>query len=305
VTVADSCLDPEIAALIALLPQRDYATMTPELSRAGMLAVAAAAGPATDGPRGTDLVVGDIGVRRYDGSSGATVVYLHGGGWVSGDLQTHDAQCARLVAATGATVLAVGYRRAPEAPFPAGLDDALAVLRSARLHADVDPDRLAVAGDSAGANLAAAACLVLRDEGIALRAQLLLYPATDLRRRYADDGGYPSRAQNASGYLLGMPAMRWFCEQYVGAADAEDPRASVITALDLSGLAPAVVATAQFDPLRDEGLAFAARLDVAGVPVSTFHGSGLVHGYCGAVGYSAAARTETDRVLAAFAKLLS
>lgn len=292
-------LDAQLATLLTLLPERDYSLMTVADSRANMRAAAAMRGPVDDGVERIDLVVGGVRVRRY-GSTGATqVVYLHGGGWVSGDVETHDAQCGALARATAATVLAVDYRRAPEDPFPSGLDDALTVLRHA---APAGP--VAVAGDSAGANLAAAAALVMRDEGLQLLGQLLLYPATDLRGLYSDARGYASRSENASGYLLGMEAMRWFARQYVTEEQAYNPRVSVLLTPDLAAVAPAVIATAEYDPLRDEGIAYAEALASAGVSVQHHQGVGMVHGFCGAVDFSLAAAAETERVHATFAALL-
>lgn len=296
-------LDPSLAALLSLLPERSYADRTPEQSRAAMRLVADSAPKASDGVPREDGYVADVPVRRYGGASLATVVYLHGGGWVSGDLETHDAQCGRLAARTGATVLAVDYARAPEHPFPAGLEDALAVLRATV--ADVGQGHVAVAGDSAGANLAAAATLVMRDEGHALLAQMLLYPATDLRSRYEDDGSYPSRSENAKGPLLSLEGLRWFAGHYLTPGQASDRLASPILEMDLSGLPPAVIGTAQYDPLRDEGLAYGARLVAAGVRVLQHEGDGLVHGYAGAVAASAAAAAETDRMYTDFAMLLA
>ena len=206
----------------------------------------------------------------------ATIVFIHGGGWVIGDVDTHDNQCRTLCAETGAVVLSTDYRLAPEAPFPAALEDALCATRwAAENVADLggDPDRIAVAGDSAGGNLAAVVAQQLRDTGPALAAQLLIYPGTDFVERY------PSEQENAEGYFLTLEDMTWFAGHYVDEADPADPRLSPLRAADLSGLPPAVVATAEFDPLRDQGDAYADALAAAGVPVVKRSYPGLIHGF--------------------------
>ena len=173
-------------------------------------------------------------------------------------------------------VLSTDYRLAPEAPFPAALEDALCATRwAAENVADLggDPDRIAVAGDSAGGNLAAVVAQQLRDTGPALAAQLLIYPGTDFVERY------PSEQENAEGYFLTLEDMAWFAGHYVDEADPADPRLSPLRAPDLSGLPPAVVATAEFDPLRDQGDAYADALAAAGVPVVKRSYPGLIHGF--------------------------
>jgi acetyl esterase len=185
-----------------------------------------------------------------------TIVFFHGGGFVIGDIETHEDQTRQLSHDVGAVVVSVDYRLAPEARFPAGFEDCLAVTRYVGEHiADYGDDaaRLVVAGDSAGANLAAAVSLACRDSGPALAAQLLIYPVVD----FDDTGDYPSRVENAEGYFLTAADAVWFNEQYLPADfDVTDVRASVIKAPDLSGLPPAIIGTAEFDPLRDEGEAY-------------------------------------------------
>ena len=192
-------------------------------------------------------------------------MFFHGGGYVIGDVDTHDNQCRMLCREAEAVVLSVGYRLAPEHPFPAAPEDCFAATRWAAEHVDRlggDAGRIAVAGDSAGGNLAAVVALMARDAGgPALAAQLLIYPGTDFA------GGYPSETENAEGFFLTRADMEWFREQYLAGADPSDPRLSPIAAPDLSGLPPAVVATAEFDPLRDQGDAYARALEEAGVPV--------------------------------------
>jgi acetyl esterase len=204
------------------------------------------------------------------------LVYFHGGGWVIGDLDTHDDPCRFLAVHSGAALLAVDYRLAPEHPFPAAAEDAETAYRWATANAGrlgADPARIAVGGDSAGANLAAAVCLMARGASAPAPAmQLLIYPVTDTA------GEAPSRRTFGEGFLLTHKDMDWFEERYLpGDSDRSDPRVSVLRAADLSGLPPAYIATAGFDPLRDEGEAFAARLREAGVRVALRRHPGLVH----------------------------
>jgi acetyl esterase len=219
----------------------------------------------------------------------AVLVFLHGGGWTVGSVETHDHQARVLCAATGAQVVSVDYRLAPEHPYPAALDDAWAATCWA-----VDDRPLAVGGDSAGGNLAAAVCLRARDEGgPALVAQCLIYPALDLTL------GQPSITELAEGYGLTAAMMSWYVEQYVGdAVDRTDPLASPLHAPDLRGLPPAVVVTAEYDPLRDEGEAYAERLRAARVPVTLRRYEGLVHGFLGMGPAAASARRAVDEVCA-------
>jgi len=212
------------------------------------------------------------------GGPSPLLVYFHGGGWVIGDLETHDSACRFLAARSGALVLAVDYRLAPEHPFPAAVDDCAAAFRWAERNAaslGADPARIAVGGDSAGGNLAAVTCLVARDEGEPMPAmQLLIYPVTD------GEGEMPSRALFEDGFLLTKADMEWFEQRYLpDAALTLHPRVSVMHVDDLSGLPPAYVTTAGFDPLRDEGEAYARRLRAAGVPVALRRHPGLVHGF--------------------------
>jgi acetyl esterase len=206
----------------------------------------------------------------------ALVVYYHGGGWVLGDLDTHDSVCRALARSSGARVLSVDYRLAPEHPFPAGVEDALASYRDAVARAadlGADPRRIGLAGDSAGAHLAAVtAQLAARDEQPPA-FQLLIYPVTDCVEVSR------SRLEFAEGFLLTKENMDWYEENFIGAHDRRDPRVSPLFADDLAGLAPALVVTAGFDPLRDEGEAYARRLQSAGVPTMLRRHPGYVHGF--------------------------
>jgi acetyl esterase len=224
---------------------------------------------------------GPIAARLYvpprprDGEPAPLLVYFHGGGWVIGDLDTHDDPCRFLADRSGAALLAVDYRLAPEHPFPAAVEDAVAAYQWATANAallGLAAERIAVGGDSAGANLAAAVCLAARDGGLPIpRMQLLIYPVTDVAVQAA------SRQTFGEGFLLTRRDMDWFEERYLPAGvDRADPRASVLRA-DLGGLPPTYLSVAGFDPLRDEGEAFARRLREAGVPVALRRHPGLVH----------------------------
>jgi acetyl esterase len=206
------------------------------------------------------------------------LVFFHGGGFVFGDLDTHDHACRRLCLETGAVVAAVDYRLAPEAPFPAAAEDAIAAARWCIENAselNAASDRVTVIGDSAGGNLAAVAALALRDgKGPELAGQVLIYPVTDLR-----DGDYPSRIECATGYGLTQEAMEWFRSLYAPEAEQQaHPHASPMAAGDLSGLPPALVITSRFDPLCSEGDAYAERLREAGVAVEHMRLEGVIHG---------------------------
>ena len=248
---------------------------------------------------------GDLAVRVYrpeDDGPAPTVLLFHGGGWVIGDLETHDNMARSLCRDCRAVVVSVDYRLAPEAPFPAAVEDALAATRWAGEHLDElgGDGRLAVAGDSAGGNLAAVVAQVMRDEGgPALAAQLLVYPATDV------SGDYPSRTENAEGYFLDLATMAWFMGQYAADSAAHaDPRLSPLQAADLSGLPPAVVVTAEYDPLRDEGEAYAGRLREAGVPVEVRRFDGMIHGFFDMGPLSPGAQKAVDESCSLFAALL-
>jgi acetyl esterase len=311
-------LDPVIAQIIPLLPLRDPETMTPQSAREALRALAAARAAIPPPP------VASVEDRHLKGASGPiaarvyrisrvrspTVVFFHGGGWVAGDLETHDRQARLLAIETGAVVVSIDYRRPPETRFPGAFEDALAATRD--VVADIaefggDISRVGVAGDSAGGNLAAAVAIACRDAGINLAAQLLVYPVTDVAGNYADakeNARFPSRAENAEGYFLSRAVMEWFAGHYLeDAKHGTDWRVSPLRAKNLAGLAPAVVCTAWFDPLRDEGKAYADALTAAGVATKYHHGAGLIHGYFGLGDASETARREAQRVRADFKAL--
>lgn len=223
---------------------------------------------------------GDIPIRVYTPDTPAprpALVYFHGGGWVVCDLDTHEVVCSAIARRAGATVIAVDYRLAPEHKFPAAVIDCYAATvwvseNSGRL--GVDPNRIAVGGDSAGGNLATVVCLKSRDEnGPRIALQAMVYPVTDLSSFETS-----SYAEFADGYQLTKSEMEWFRRQYLRTSeDALDPHASPLLATDLSGLPPALVITAECDPLCDEGEAYAKRLKEAGVDVTYTRYDGMIH----------------------------
>lgn len=238
---------------------------------------------------------GAIPARAYVPATDGTppvVVYYHGGGWVLGGLDSHDGTCRALANASGAAVVSIDYRLAPEHPFPAAVDDAWAALEWVAANAaefGADPARLAVAGDSAGGNLAAVVALQARDAGSPpLRGQLLVYPATDSTM------SHPSIEENAAGYFLTKADMEWFYGHYAPERP-DDWRLSPLAAPDPAGVAPALVFTAEFDPLRDEGEAYARRLADRAVPVELVRKDGLIHGFFGMVADVDEARDAMDR----------
>lgn len=225
---------------------------------------------------------GDIPVRIYTpvaagGDALPTLVYFHGGGWVIGDLGTHDALCRSLANEAGCKVVAIDYRLAPEHRFPAAADDCYAAVKWIEANASeigVDANRIAVGGDSAGGNLAAVVSqLALAAKGPRIAFQLLIYPVTDTN---TDTGSY---RDNASGYFLERDSMIWFFDHYLSGADRNDPRIAPLKAASLAGLPRAYVVTAGFDPLRDEGRAYAEALKAAGVATEYVNYEGMIHGF--------------------------
>jgi len=280
-------LHPQAEKLLSLLTAalpRDPAALSPAMLRTGYRAlVAGRTGPevAQIHDRRIPGPAGEIPVRLYRPRSGEALpllVFLHGGGFVVCDLDTHDPLCRLLANTVGCAVLSVDYRLAPEAKFPAAPEDCYAATCWAADHAHelgADPSRIAVAGDSAGGNLAAVVAQLVRDRsGPTLAHQLLIYPVT----HYAFDTA--SYSENAEGYFLTRGMMEWFWNHYLEKPEhGQDPLASPLVAKDVSGLAPATLITAEFDPLRDEGEAYAERLRRAGVPVELQRYDGMFHGF--------------------------
>ena len=277
-------LDPGLRAMLdqlAALGAPPTSQMTPDEARAGYKLLAAADGDLEEvgGVESRDIAGVPCRVYRpMDAGPGPLPVlaWFHGGGWVIGDLDTAEPTVRRLANRSGFVVVSVDYRLAPEQPFPAAVDDCWAVTSwLARDAGELggDASAIAVGGDSAGGNLAAVVSLLARDAGIALRHQLLVYPVTDLTSESA------SYAENGEGYLLTADTMRWFINHYTGPEQRHDWRASPLLADDVAGVAPAHVISAGFDPLRDEGDAYAERLAVAGVPVAHDRIPAAIHGF--------------------------
>jgi acetyl esterase len=247
---------------------------------------------------------GPIPVRHYVPAGQAPaepaplLVYYHGGGWCIGDLETHDGICRFLAAASGASVLAVDYRLAPEHPFPAAVEDAWTAFAWAAANAaslGADPARIAVGGDSAGGNLSAVVSLLAREGGGARPAhQLLLYPVTDA------EGQFESRRTYSRGFLLTEADREAYEASYLpGGVDAADPRVSLLQVADLSNLPPAYLVTAGFDPLRDEGEAYALRMREAGTAVALRRHPGLIHAFANDFGVCPSARAALSEAAGA------
>ena len=281
-------LDPQVQALLAGMAAqgaKGFSELEVADARAAARVLVELGGDPEPVREVVDRVVdgpeGDIPVRVYK-AEGAdpqpATVFFHGGGWTIGDIEVYDKVCRSLVAASGAAVVSVEYRLGPEHRFPAAPDDAYAATVWVAGHADelgIDATRLAVAGDSAGGNLAAVVAQMAKERGgPALVHQLLIYPATDAV------GEYPSLTENGEGYFLTAADIRYFGGHYFGSPeDASDPRVSPLLADDLSGLPPATVITAEYDPLRDQGEAYADALTTAGVEVEYQLEPGLIHGF--------------------------
>jgi acetyl esterase len=301
-------LDPGAQAVLELMESSGMfaAGMSPEEARAAM----AAATSADLMPRHPLFAVddrtipgpaGEIPVRVYRPSATPALpilMWLHGGGWVIGNLETHDNICRQLCDAAGVIVVSVDYRLAPEHKFPAAVDDAVAAwkwVNDNAIELGGDARRIAVGGDSAGGNLAAVVALVAREEGLpAPRLQLLVYPVTDRETES------PSMIENATGYFLEAERMDWFWDLYAAsAADHGDWRYSPMRVADCAGLPRAVVITAEFDPLRDQGEAYGERLRAAGVETEILRADGLFHGFFGMHAFMSAARPPWDTSVAA------
>ena len=229
------------------------------------------------------------------------LIYFHGGGWVIGDLDTHDVVCRQIANGSGAAVVSVDYRLAPEHKFPAAVEDAIAATAWIAAHGatlGIDTARLAVGGDSAGGNLAAVVALDARDrDGPKLIQQTLIYPATESTM------SHPSHERFAEGLLLTRPTMKWFLGHYLrGAEDLADWRVSPLRATSLANLPPALVLTAGYDPLCDEGEDYAARLAAAGVPVTRVRVEGMIHGFL-TMGKLIPAANEAVAMIAAALKI--
>ena len=303
-------LDPQAKALldmIALAGRIPYSQMTPPQARAQFIELCRRTRNTREWPvTARDLEIpgpaGALRCRLFLPREAApaplpALAFFHGGGWCIGDLDTHDPACRQLAAESGAAVLAVDYRLAPEHRFPAAVEDCFAALRFLAAEGGrfgLDPRRLAVGGDSAGGNLAAVAAILARDAGIPLKAQILIYPATDfsLARKSHED--------YAEGFLLTRESIAWFSGNYIEEPMRRDWRASPMLAPDLRALPPAIVIVGECDPLRDESLDYALKLREAGNEASFHLYPGMIHGFFTMGGAIAAA----DRAIAQSAALL-
>ncbi len=301
-------LHPQARALLDLVNALPYASPSNErveeirTSYGGLVVMGA--GPAEEVFAIDDADAEGVPVRIYRPSPDPelpVIVYFHGGGWTIGSVEQFDPVTRQIANATDAIVVSVDYRLAPEHPFPAPLDDCWQALEWTARNAAAfggDPSRLAVMGDSAGGNLAAVCALLARNAGApALTSQILVCPVTDC---HFDTASY---RENGEGYLLTAEDMHWFFSCYTagGASDPADWRISPLQAPDLSEVAPAVVVTAEFDPLRDEGRAYAARLEGAGVPVVRVSYDGMIHGFFGLSAAFDASRDALQRIRAELA----
>jgi acetyl esterase len=305
-------LDPVVAALLAIIPKRDPAQIDIPKARAfqnAMLWVGAYRGRGRAGGIVDLRIAGGIAARLYRPRAAGpvpTIVFFHGGGFVFGSVPGYDAQCKRLRDDTGACVLSVEYRLAPEHPFPAAVEDAIAATRWAAANVarlGGDANALAVAGDSAGGNLAAVTAIAMRDASVSLRAQLLIYPAVDFVGLRSGEASlrYPSHAYNGRDYFLTLERMKWFADRYI---DSEDDRAqwraSPLRAPSLAGVAPAVVTVGGYDPLLDDVRVYTDALRRANVPVTYLEYPREVHGFYAMAPFSRSARRaarETGRAM--------
>ncbi|MDO3401650.1 alpha/beta hydrolase [Mycolicibacterium neoaurum] len=295
-------LAPEVHLALALLnrlPGSDYSDKPVEHARRHLLQEAVVFGE-TFGPFAVEEHLsipgpaGTIPATRYRAratKANGLIVYFHGGGWVLGDRTSTESIARFLAVHTGAQVLSVDYRLAPEHPYPAAIDDGHAAWEYAVAHAPqwgIDVDRLVVAGDSAGANISAVLAQRLRGNTYQPRLQVLFCPVTDLSTEH------PSYGEFAQGFFLTRKQMRWFKDHYVSdPVHAHDPGVSPLLADDVGGVAPAYIGIAGFDPLRDEGIAYAERLRAAGVPTTLHRASSMIHAYVNITRVSRTAREST------------
>jgi acetyl esterase len=311
-------LDPESQRLIDLMAAANrpaWNTLSPQAARELYLSLRPAGqGPMPDGVTVLNRRIpgkdgGSVPVRLYRPDKASpeakmpALLYAHGGGWVFGNLDSHDVLCATLAIEAGISVLAVDYRLAPETRFPGAFDDVVAALQWLAAHGPaigIDPNKLAIGGDSAGGNLAAAVAIWARDhKGPKLRMQLLAYPVTDIMARTESYRAF------ADGYGLNAVTMEWFIDHYTpDKAHREDWRVSPLRAKSLGGLPPALVVTAGYDPLRDEGRAYAWRLQQEGTVADLVEFGGMLHGFLSSPMLLHGARRGTSLCAAALREAL-
>lgn len=295
----------ELAAALGPMPAGLTDAQRVQRGRAGMEAAVQTRGTIKSLPN--KVSVHDLGIapglaarlyRPAASSTPALMVFLHGGGWVVGSINTHDAFCRLFSDAAGVAMLSVDYRLAPEHPCPAGLDDAMTALRWAWAHAaeqGCDATRIAIGGDSAGANLAAVTAQRAMAQGLPLRAAMLLYPVTD-----HPNANHRSYEENGTGFGLDAALMRWFWQQYAPSMSPSDPSTSPLRGV-VTALPPTLVATAEFDVLRDEGLAYVDRLREVGTVVTHLHARDMHHNFPVHPG-TVARFPQCDAALAAFTR---
>lgn len=320
-------IDPQAQVILDAMADADFQLtpdVSPQMMREGMKAGAIEREPtpvgrvedrAIAGPDGNEVPVriywpeGAGGADSGSGGDGsgagsAGVVFFHGGGWVLGDIDTHDGQVRDLVVKSEAVFVSVDYRLAPEDPFPAGAEDCYAAAVWVAEHAaelGIDASRLAVAGDSAGGNLAAVVSQMARERGgPEIKFQLLVYPVCDM-----EPDRWPSMKENENGPFLTKETMEWFYNHYLGDADPLTPYISPIRADDLSGLPPALIITAEYDPLRDEGEGYGHRLREAGVEAEIVRVDGMFHGFFGFGEFVDKARECMDDAAASLKRALA
>lgn len=307
---ATTGIDPIIIKILEAVPIQLVSPDGPQASRDAYRAIATARAPWIEVAKVEDRTIpgpaGQIPVRIYSPAEGGirpVFVLIHGGGWVIGDLDTHDAVARAAAVQADAVVVSVDYRLAPEHPYPAAVEDCWAALQWVHAHAAEiggDPSRLAVGGDSAGGNLSAVMAQLARDNGIALAFQVLWYPATTF------DTTLPSMIENAEAPVLDFKTVASLSKWYLGETNPNTAGPTLVPARaeSFEGLAPAFIGTAQFDPLRDDGAKYAELLSGAGVPVELHNAPTMIHGYLGYADIVPAATEERDRSLAALKKAL-
>ncbi|MGW4350630.1 alpha/beta hydrolase [Nocardia sp. NPDC004582] len=299
---------PEIAMLMSTVAKApDFSDLSPREARAAELKDARIYGERPVPMRVVEQLElpGGLSATRYraGASTGGLVVFFHGGGFVLGSTSAYDGPLRLLAQQTGMDILSVEYRLAPEHPFPAPHDDAMIAWAYAVAQTGawgIRPDRIVVAGDSAGANIAAVLAQQLRGSNPRPVLQVLMYPVTDLA------GSRPSAQEFAESPALTAKQIAWFTDQYLPSnVDRTDPRVSPLLADDLTGLPPALVSVAGFDPLRDDGLAYAARLTESGVRTQLIREPGLVHGYLALTALSATSRNGISRIAEAIVRAMA
>ncbi|SLH99701.1 Probable lipase LipH [Mycobacteroides abscessus subsp. massiliense] len=307
---ATAGIDPIIVKILEAVPIQLVSPDGPQASRDAYRAIATARPPWIEVANIEDRTIpgpaGEIPARIYSPAEGGVrpvFVLIHGGGWVIGDLDTHDAVARAAAVQADAVVVSVDYRLAPEHPYPAAVEDCWAALQWVHEHAAEiggDPGRLAVGGDSAGGNLSAVMAQLARDNGIDLAFQVLWYPATTF------DTTLPSMVENAEAPVLDFKTVGALSKWYLGDTNPATAGPTLVPARaeNFEGLAPAFIGTAQFDPLRDDGAKYAELLRDAGVPVQLHNAPTLIHGYLGYADIVPSATAERDLSLAALKQAL-